>query len=461
MRDARWIVGVAAALAMAWGSAALVGCESGGGRAPARSGPSGSAINGADPLALRVDLSDFGDYYSAMIAGTCSQIAASTKDRRIRELALLYKIRSIPRMRAMLIGSDPREALLRAWVVIAQANYQLTQGSMKTSFGDEQAYAQETMARLEEAIVELAYRHFPHEAVNSTRAEIDEFAATTPLGADLTPTDDIQILEAKNPGPLSILLVPLKPLSGVSDTAESLAQLAVVAQSATQVVKELPQTIRWQTEMLLLELDDMDTTTTLRNEIVRLGDQFEELSKTTDELPQRVREELEALLDKEGNANEQLAATLRDARAVTDGLNEAMAGAERASESVRATSVAAAQTADAWRATADATTRALDAVKALQGEGGGEGESVSFEQVAALAEQVRSAVEEARQLLVEVREPAPTDSAVRTLMDDAFTRTNSEMTTMLNGLLWRGIVLIGVAFVAALALRFVPKRKAA
>ena len=87
-----------------------------------------------------------------------------------------------------------------------------------------------------------------------------------------------------------LLLVPLKPLSGVSDTAESIAQLAVVAQSATQVAKEMPQMIRWQTEMLLLELDDMDTTTTLRNELAqRVADEFGQVADAADELPTRRR----------------------------------------------------------------------------------------------------------------------------------------------------------------------------
>jgi hypothetical protein len=45
-------------------------------------------------------------------------------------------------------------------------------------------------------------------------------------------------------------------------------------------------------------------------------------------------------------------------------------------------------------------------------------------------------------------------------MDDAINRSSEEMRGVLNGFLWRGIVLIGVAFVAALALRFVPKRQA-
>lgn len=447
-------------LVLLWASAGLVGCQSTGTGASARSGPKGAGISGADPLALREDLSNFGDYYSAMMAGTCSQIAADTKDRRIRELALLYKIRTIPRMRALLIGQDPREALLRAWVVVAQTRYQVTKGSMKTVFGAEQVYAQDTAQKLEDAIVELAYRHFPREAVDSTRAEIDEFAESTPLGAEMMATDDIELLEAKNPGPLGILLVPLKPLSGVSDTAESLAQLAVVAQSATQVAKEMPQVIRWQTEALLLELDDMDTTQTVRKELTRLGDSFDELSKSADALPTKLRQELEAFLEKSQKSNDQLAASLREARAVTDGLNEAMAGAQRVSESVRETSATASKTAEAWQATADSATKTLDAIRSLQGEGAGEGKGMSLEELSALAEQVQTAVEAARQLLTDMRQPAPPDAGVQRFMNDAIDRTSAEMRGVLNGFLWRGIVLIGVGFGAAAALRFVPKRKA-
>ena len=45
--------------------------------------------------------------------------------------------------------------------------------------------------------------------------------------------------------------------------------------------------IRWQTEMLLLELDDMDTTTTLRTSGARVADEFGQVADAADELPTR------------------------------------------------------------------------------------------------------------------------------------------------------------------------------
>lgn len=408
---------------------------------------------GPDPQALRADLAKFVDLYSAVVAGAMGEIAAQTQDRRVREYAFLVRARQVPRARAALLDEDPREAFVRVWAQVAYNRYWSGRGSYGRVFHEFAPMLEEASATLDEAMNDLALRHFPEEAVLETRERLESAIRTLPPGSDLSPsTEIIAAARSAEGNPLSILLVPLRPLTGVNDAADSIAALAQVAQSALQFVKELPLMLRWQAEMLLFEFDDMETMVALREESGRLSVQLASLNATANELPQRVREETEILLNTADAATQRLGQALVETRRATEEINTALVQAERVSDSLRSTSQAVTSTMDATRGVLGD----LEKLRAVQGERSADAEPLDLAEVTRLAQSLERAVSEARALLADVGRPLAPDSGVHQTMD----RASVELRDLLNAMLWRGAALIGLAFLAALAYHAITRTRA-
>lgn len=404
---------------------------------------------GTDPEALRADLANFVDLYSAVIAGAMGEVAAQTRDRQAREYAFLVRARQIPRVRAALLDDDPREAFIRIWAQVAYNRYWSVRGNWGLVFHEFAPMLEQAAVTLEEAMLQLALRHFPEEAVVETRERLESRIQALPPGSDLAPPSEIiAVAGTSSANPFSILLVPLRPLSGVNDAADSIAQLAQVGQSSLQFLKELPLMMRWQAEMLLFEMDDMETMVTLREESMRLSTQLGALSVVAEELPGRIRAETEILLQTADASTARLGQTLDAAQRVTEQINSALVQAEHVSESLLATSQAVTGTMDTTRGVLGD----LERLRAPAGENG-QTQRLDLVEINRVAESLERAASEARALLAEVGRPLGPESGVNQAID----RTSIEMRGLLNGLLWRGAALIGLAFLAALAFHAITR----
>lgn len=417
-------------------------------RSPSRQ--AAGLVQGTDPQALRADLANFVDLYSAVIAGAMGEIAAETQDRRAREYAFLVRGRLIPRARAALLDEDPREALVNIWAQVVYIRYWMARGSYALVFPDFAPMLEEATATLDQAIVELALRHFPEEAVLETRECLETTVRSLTPGSDLNPRTEIAAAARTSDGnPLAILFVPLRPLAEVGDAAESIARMSQVVQSSLQFVKELPLMMRWQAEMLLFELDDMETMVALREESRRLSVQLASLNETASQAPQRIREETEILLRSTDAAAARLDRTLIESQRVAEQVNAALVQAERVSDSLASTSASVGSTMEATRGLMG------DIERLRTPRPGASGESSSFDlsELARLAESLERAASETRALLADAGKPLAPDSGVNRTID----RASLELNGLLNGLLWRGAALIGMAFVAALAFHAITR----
>jgi hypothetical protein len=403
-----------------------------------------------DPQALRADLDKFVDLYSAVIAGAMGTIAAQTQERQAREYAFLVRARQIPRARAALLDEDPREALVRIWGQVIYNRYWYDRGNFGRIFHEFVPMLDEASTTLDEAILELALRHFPPDVVSETRDCLQNTVRSLTPGSDLTPsTEIISVARTSSGNPLSILLFPLRPFEGVSDASESIAQLVQVAQSALRFAKEVPLMARWQAEMLLFEMDSMETMTVMREESSRLSNHIEALGRTADALPQRIREESQILLNSADAAAARVSQTLVETQRASEQINAALVQAERVSESLLTTSTAVTTTMESTRG----LIVDLERYRAPRPEDTTGTPPLDLTELSRVAESLTRAASEIRALLAEVGQPLTPKSGVNQTLE----RASLELNGLLNGLLWRGAVLIGLAFVAALAFHAITR----
>jgi hypothetical protein len=316
----------------------LVGCASGQKQGPARPQPTAEfAMEGVDAIALRNRLVLFADNVHAEVAGVTSEIAASTKDRALREWTVRLKIRMIPLLYQIALQDDPREAFIDMWIFVTRFRQAVTVGKLGSSFGEYKDVIAASARQVEANFIELGWHFFP-DVMDESAEEIEVMAVRMPMGDVL----DLQLSAAASPGDTgksggvgSILRSPVTGLEGVGGTPAALDRISGVAAAALQVLQNMPEFARWHLELMLLQIESMDSVVETRDNLERLMQTAESLAVTADTLPEKLRSEVETLLDESNESMRQLDATLvsakgvtADIRATVDGANELMAGVQ-------------------------------------------------------------------------------------------------------------------------------------
>jgi hypothetical protein len=314
----------------------LIGCASGQKQEPARPQPTAEfAMEGVDAIALRNRLVFFADNVHAEVAGVTSEIAASTKDRALQERTVRLKIRLVPLLYQIALQDDPREAFIDMWILVARFRRAITEGKLGASFGEYQDVIADSTRQVEANFIELG-RHFWPDLMDESAEEIEAMAIRMPMGDVL----DLQLLATaptgeagKSGGVGSILRSPVTGLEGVGGTPAALDRITAVAANALQVLQNMPVIARWHLELMLLQIESLDTVVETRDNMERLTQTAESLAVTADTLPEKLRSEVETLLGESNESLHALDATLVNAKSVTadiratvDGANQLMAG---------------------------------------------------------------------------------------------------------------------------------------
>ncbi|MHC4774223.1 MAG: hypothetical protein ACYTBR_03035 [Planctomycetota bacterium] len=418
----------------------LGGCASGQ-KQPARPQPTAEfAMEGVDAISLRNRLILFADNLHAEVAGTTSEIAASTKDRALRERTVRVKIRLIPLVYQIALQDDPREAFIDMWILIAEAFIDMwiliarfrqgvTVGKLGASFGEYQDVIAKSTIQLEAQFIEIG-RHFFPEVMDEGAEEIESMAVRMPMGDVL----DLQLFTMTQPGEAgrkggvgSILSAPVKGMEGVGGTPAALDRITGVAATALQVLQNMPVIVRWHLELMMLQAGSTDGAVQAMDNLERLTQTAESLAVTAETLPETLRTEVEALLGESNESIRALDTTLTTAKGVTadiratvDGANQLMAGVQE---------LAAAKDPEA------------------------SGEEVSRD----IADYTKAA-EEARALTAELR--GLVDDLDAGKLDGVLAEVNNTSAALIDRLTWRLLIVVGVLLVGLVVYRLITSRLA-
>jgi hypothetical protein len=320
----------------------LAGCASGQ-KEPARAQPTAEfAMEGVDAISLRNRLVLFADSVHAEVAGTTSEIAASTDDRSLREFTVRLKIRLIPLLYQIALQDDPREAFIDMWILTARFRQSVTVGTLGPRFGEYEDVIAASARQIEANFLDLGRRFWP-DLMDESAEEIESMAVRMPMGDVL----DLQLYavtgdESSTGGVGSILRSPVTGLEGIGGTPAALDRITGVAATALQVLQNMPVIFRWHLELMLLQAGSTDTVVQTMDNLERLTQTAESLAVTAeslavtaDTLPETLRTEVETLLGGSNESLEVLDNTLTTAKGVTadiratvDGANQLMAGVQ-------------------------------------------------------------------------------------------------------------------------------------
>ncbi len=397
-----------------------------------------------DTVGLRTQLVLLADQTGARIAGTTSQIARLTTDPRVREQTILFKLRAIPVLYNLTNHPDPRAAFLYSWMFSVRMLGYLTEGEGKTLFGDEQPLIVTTAQLLVRDIVALGYRYFPKAAMDEVRDDIDEIAVANPVGAIIgaqtmnLPPDTTQ----QQRGAIdSILGAPVRGLEGVGSTPEAIQAVSLTIENLMNLIRQMPQFVRWQTELLLLQAESQPAMVELREDVTRISQSVESVAQTVATLPADIRAELNAALAEARETIAALDSTLTKAQTITADVKEATANIKATTDTVN-TIVAAVVPPPAERPPPAETDP---------------GEPFDMKDVVKTTEQLHATTVELRAIVEDLESGAArdllayVDTASRATIDHAVAQTH----TIVDRLTLRVFYLIGALLVVLVTYRFI------
>ena len=232
---------------------------------------------------------------------------------------------------------DVRAAYLHGWIFIVRMRLYLTTGQGRTLFGDLQPLIVDAVAATEKDLVEIGYRYFPTDVMDEVSDDIEAIAIDNPIGVDLR-SGALRIPEVTSEtqrGAIdSILGAPVRGLEGVGSTPEAIHAATRALEEFMRLVLQLPQYVRWQTELLLLQVESQDAVVQTREDLDRISRSIESIAQTVETLPGDLREELDAALDEARATIEVLDASLETVRSIAADVNEATANIKATADTV-------------------------------------------------------------------------------------------------------------------------------
>ncbi|HKB14469.1 MAG TPA: hypothetical protein VKF62_00305, partial [Planctomycetota bacterium] len=293
--------------------------------------PSSDIFAGGDEEKVRLALYDYADGFSATVQRAAGAIAAASDDLAIRRRAVLWKIHSIPVLRSIVARPDLRSALADAWTYTLQMHQYFREGKAPLPFGEQQPLAVAASAALESDFDRMASSLLKPENVDRAREEIRRFVVEHPLRGGLA---EQVALPSEDPkaGALSWLLrnplSAINPFGGIDEGAQAIREFTKVAFGFTQIVKDLPDSVSWRMELLLLDLEGAETVRSLDRSVATVAASAAGVAESTRRLPEDLQRALTKSLEDVETRSASLRETIREARGTVDSANAAIASAK-------------------------------------------------------------------------------------------------------------------------------------
>jgi hypothetical protein len=166
------------------------------------------------------------------------------------------KIRALRLYRTVLFQSSPTAGYLDAWTLTIQFRLFLSGERGKAEFGDAAPVLLASIEQLEREIESLGREFTPPERMDAIRLQIEEFARANPVTstrAVIPPSIQSQSSIPDLGWLLNLPLAPFRVLEGVDRTAQSVNDLADVADSLSQTINSMPVETAWASELLMLQ----------------------------------------------------------------------------------------------------------------------------------------------------------------------------------------------------------------
>ncbi|MCH7925886.1 MAG: hypothetical protein IIC51_10170, partial [Planctomycetes bacterium] len=389
---------------------------------------------------LQEDLSQFMDYAENQIGTTADQIEAGTQDDEVRKAALRWKVELMQTSAKRPPQNKSMAFLMDAWTFCIRTTNYFQSGEGKNLFRDQQPLAIQAAARVQKAVETVARKHIAADQLPDVIRSLESYARANPMhGIFVHEVPESFSAGHEGKSVLShVLDVPLELIRSGRRALDPTSSGAQALDRFTELMADYPALVRWQAQLLWLELENSTSFRTTMSGIESFSQNSERLIATAEALPQQLREELRLALDDIDGRQPELRKTLEQAQSTAEAVTDTIKQIQQFGE----------PRADDESAVSDA------ADPASGGAGGTNTKKGSFDITAytQTAEALTRSTAELRDLLSEVRsflagETLEKDLArIVPLTKAALAQTATETRGIVDHIAWRAVQLCGLVF---------------
>jgi methyl-accepting chemotaxis protein len=204
----------------------------------------------------------------------------------------------------------------------------------------------------------------------------------------------------------------------------------------------LPESSRWQLQLLLFDLEETNMTKSFLNSLAQVSESSGRLEKSVEKLPEQFREQLTQFVEDIDKRQAGLQQTLQQAEKTSLAVNNTLEKLDRTASSFNAVAKDVAETAQAWENAAKATGEVVQEFNKVKPSPQKEESSFNIRDYRDTAEHTSQAANDIKALLADIEN----------LLE------SRRCSSMLNGLLLRATGLVVLIFVLAVLYRIISIR---
>jgi len=405
--------------------------------------PSDGRISKED---LRQELDKFAELFRARLRQMSGDLEDRVPGRRTERTTLQMRARMVQALNVMLDREDSVVAFIETWALCSRFRAYLEEGEGAGLYGDGREIAVAGARLIETEIEQVGRVLLEDDVFEKTRQNMTEFANANPMTGAFSNVTVFATETTKGaPNPfmdvVKIPMAPLRAIEGVDRTASAVHRFTDTADRFSDILDGLPESSRWQLELLLYEFEEADMTKSFLESIAQISESSSRLSKSADELPQQLREQLSQFIEEADSKQENIQKTLEQAEKTTLAATNALEELDRATVSLGIIVKDVTETAQAWESAAKATGEVVQEFNKRQKASEG-AQSFNINEYKAAAEQTSQAANDIERLLA---------------CADSFAGSRN-LTVVINAVTWRAIGFVLFVFVLAVLWRIISIR---
>jgi len=309
---------------------------------------------------LGEQLDKFREFYKAALRQVAIELNERVPSTRTEKTTLQMRARMVQGINAMLANDDSIVAFIETWALCTRFRMYLEEGEGSSLFGDAHEIALTGAKRLEAEIQRIGVIFLKEDVFEAARKNVTEFAHNNPIKGTFS---NIIVyateVQKDRPNPfMSVLKIPMTPfraIEGVDRTATAIHQFSNTAERFSDIVAEMPESTRWQLQLLLFDLEETNMTKSFLSSLAQVSESSAKLEQSVQKLPEQLSKQLTKFVEDIDNKQAGLQQTLQQAEKTSLALNNTLEKLDQTAGSFNAVAKDVTVTAQAWENAAKAT----------------------------------------------------------------------------------------------------------
>ena len=265
----------------------------------------------------------FTEYIDSQIDTISVEVVASTKNRTTQRAAIEMRKFFNKKLHKYENVIDSRKTFLNTWSLVYRFEDYITKGDGKSLFGTQQEEVKKTISAIMFHLEKLAGKHLTDKQLKRVKNDLSAYAAEYPIKGYFQDTPEIT-----TNGFVDFLRIPLAPfraVGAINKGGQSMEDIANTVARFTDITEDLPDEIRWQLQVLAVQLQQNDILKTNTDSFQSLAKTSEQLVKIVDQYPEKVSEKVK-------KAAKDLEATVQQLSTISKQIDASMAKLQNSSE---------------------------------------------------------------------------------------------------------------------------------